>query len=461
MNKKMGILAAVCLTGMGIGLLLLSAQGKMTVIVDGQPQVVEANGWTVGQVLRDAGIEFNNQDRVLPAPGRILLNVGLIRVDHARPVQVRSSRQAESITFVSSTRIAGNLLARAGIRFFPGDRLYWNGRQISSSDMLPPAVTYDLEFKPGTAIILDVDGNRRVIFSAAATLGEALWENGVTLEAADRLTPGMDSPLEPDMTAVVQRARPLTIQVGEQQVNARTAAATVGEALAQVGVALQGSDYSRPAAGEPLPDEGRIEVVRVREDVIISQTSVAFENEYVEDPETELDQRSVIEPGQYGIQAKRQRVVYENGKEVSRTTEAEWTASQPKTQKVGYGTKVVIRTLDTPGGTIEYWRAVDVYATSYSPCRSAADRCYPSTSLGLPVKRGVIGVSKQWYNLLAGQPVYVPGYGQAVIADVGGGLSGKKWIDLGFTDDEFEAWHQNVTLYFLTPVPANVPWILP
>ncbi len=457
----MGILAAICLAGMGIGLLMFSAQGKMTVIVDGQPQVVSANGWTVGQVLRNAGIEFDSQDRVLPAPGRILLNVGVIQVDHSRPVRVRDSRQLENVSFFSSVRIAGNLLARAGIRFFPGDRLYWNGKQISSSDVLPAAAVYDLEFKPGKTVILDVDGNRRVIFSAAATLGEALWENGVILEAADRLTPGMDSPLEAEMLAVVQRARPLTIQVGEQQVNARTAAATVGEALAQVGVALQGSDFSRPAAGEPLPEEGRIEVVRVCEDVVISQTSVAFDYEYVEDPETELDQRSVIEPGQYGIQAKRQRVVYENGKEVSRITEAEWTASEPKTQKVGYGSKVVIRTLETPGGTIEYWRAVDVYATSYSPCRSAADRCYPSTSLGLPVKRGVIGVTKQWYNLLAGQPVYVPGYGQAVIADVGGGISGQKWIDLGFTDEEFEAWHQNVTLYFLTPVPANVPWILP
>jgi len=55
----------------------------------------------------------------------------------------------------------------------------------------------------------------------------------------------------------------------------------------------------------------------------------------------------------------------------------------------------------------------------------------------------------------------VPGYGAGVIADVGGGIPGKYWIDLGFTDEDFEPWHQNTILYFLTPAPAIVPWILP
>lgn len=77
------------------------------------------------------------------------------------------------------------------------------------------------------------------------------------------------------------------------------------------------------------------------------------------------------------------------------------------------------------------------------------------------VQRGVIGVTRQWYNLLAGQRVYIPGYGIAVIADVGGGIPGTKWIDLGFSDSDYESWHQNVTLYFLTPVPSNVQWNLP
>ena len=56
--------------------------------------------------------------------------------------------------------------------------------------------------------------------------------------------------------------------------------------------------------------------------------------------------------------------------------------------------------------------------------------------------------------------VYVPGYGFAIIADVGA-LSSKPWIDLGYSDDDYEPWSQNVTMYFLTPIPESIPWTLP
>ena len=138
-----------------------------------------------------------------------------------------------------------------------------------------------------------------------------------------------------------------------------------------------------------------------------------------------------------------------------------WIAKEARPQIIGRGTKVVVQTMDTPQGPIEYWRSVNVYATSYSPCRSGGDRCYPGTSSGLPVQQGVIGVTSSWYNLMVGQRIYVPGYGIGTIADIGGGIPGTYWIDLGYSDDDYVAWYSNVTIYFLTPVPDNIPWILP
>jgi hypothetical protein len=54
------------------------------------------------------------------------------------------------------------------------------------------------------------------------------------------------------------------------------------------------------------------------------------------------------------------------------------------------------------------------------------------------------------------------GYGPAEAADVGGGVRGR-WIDLGYEDHNFVNWHQYVTVYFLTPVPAasSIVWIFP
>ena len=112
----------------------------------------------------------------------------------------------------------------------------------------------------------------------------------------------------------------------------------------------------------------------MREEVSLVQTAIPYTTTYVADPNTELEQNSVVTAGQYGIQVARVRVRYEDGQQVSQKTDSAWVAKEPVAEELGYGTKVVVRTLDTPNGPIQYWRAITVYATSYSPCRSAASR---------------------------------------------------------------------------------------
>jgi hypothetical protein len=34
------------------------------------------------------------------------------------------------------------------------------------------------------------------------------------------------------------------------------------------------------------------------------------------------------------------------------------------------------------------------------------------------------------------------------------------WIDVAYSNEDYVGWHRYTTLYFLTPVPADVPWIL-
>ena len=188
-----------------------------------------------------------------------------------------------------------------------------------------------------------------------------------------------------------------------------------------------------------------------------------FETLYQPAPDLEIDNIEVVDPGKYGIVASRVRIRLENGEEVNRRVDEAWQAVEPSPRILGYGTKIVVRTLRTSSGSIEYWRAVPVYATSYSPCNLGVDYCGWRTASGKKVKRGVIGVIRSWYNAMKGWPIYVPNYGIGSIEDIGGGIAGRKWIDLGFTDEEYERWHSWTTLYFLTPVPPleYITWILP
>ena len=462
MKKVFGFLISGMLILTGLGLIYIGIKRPITILVDGESRQVWTRALTVAQALHDANISVRQTDRLVPAPGHWLSWSAVIYLATSRQVVLWDGSGQARQEFWSIQRLPGNLLAEAGIRLYPGDHIFWQGLGMLPGQLLPSASGYYLQYQPAFPVNVFIDTSKMTFSSAAASLGEALWDQGYQFFEVDSLSHSLEASLPLAEPVSLHRAVPLTIQVEDKQINVFSAAVTVGQALAQSGIALQGLDYSKPTEDQPLPENGRIKVVRVQEQVILEQKQVPYQTEFQADPETELDQSRVIDSGQVGIEVTRLRLRYEDGKETEKTTEEQWVASQPRDRKVGYGTKVVVRRLDTPDGKIEYWRAITVYATAYSPCGLGnVAKCYYGTSSGLPVKRGVIAVTYNWYLQMGGQPVYVPGYGKAVIADVGGGIPGKNWIDLGFTDAELEEWHQNVTLYFLTPVPANIPWILP
>lgn len=461
MKKYSRWLLVVVLLAAGFLLLWFGLQRPVLLVVDGQPLRIQTSALTVRAALQSAGIVLTPQDQVSPAAGSLLGWRAAVRVQRASPVWLWSDGKLLRPMFRSADHMPGNLLAGIGIRVYPGDRLEWNGAEVNFSKPLPFAKEFNLEFQPAAPLFIQTTQGSRTAFTGQTVLAQALWQLGYHFTQADSISSPLSASLAGAQSVIYRPAQTIHIRVDGSQVQSLSSAATVGQALAQVGVSLQALDYSIPAENQPLPTDGNLRVVRVREEVLLVQKQTPFTTDYVADANTELDQTSIVTPGHYGVEVSRKRVRYEDGKEISRATEGTWVASQAQNAKIGYGTKIVIHTLSTPAGNIEYWRAVAVYATSYSPCRSAADRCYSGTSLGLPVKRGVIGVTTRWYRSFAGLQVYVPGYGPGIIADVGGGIPGTRWIDLGFTDAEFEPWHQNTILYFLTPVPKDVLWILP
>jgi uncharacterized protein YabE (DUF348 family) len=357
----------------------------------------------------------------------------------------------------TTQRTPGEWLMAAGVEIEENDRILINGQTYLPDQTMIYLPEYSIEVRQAVPVTLQAEGAQWQINSAAPTLGEALWEAGFVLTEADQLFPPPETPLSGPVTVQLTSGKMITVQVDGSSFQVYTSAQTVGAALAQTGLSLQGLDYSIPAEGEALPDDGVIRVVRVSEEVVINQETIQFEYQLQPDAELELDQFRVIQAGQVGLRAERVRVRYEDGAEVNRQVEDEWVVRDPVARIQGYGTKIVVRTVETPDGVIEYWRAVEMHATSYSPCRSDGeeDRCYPYTSLGLPVEKGVVAVIYDWFIPMGWHTVYVPGYGHAVIADVGGGIPGEYWIDLGYSDDDYVPWSEWVTVYFTTPIPPE------
>ena len=363
------------------------------------------------------------------------------------------------ITLQTDEHIPSALLNQAGITLNPNDRALLNGLPIALDQRI---TTYPitLEIRHAVTLTLVTPDGEQKLQSSAFTVGETIQEASIWLHAVDQIVPSLDAPVKAGMKIEITPARVLTVGVDGKSVQIQSSARTVGEALAEAGIPLIGLDYSFPAENEHLPSDGQIKVVRVSESVLLAQNSIPFESDFQASADVPLDQTQIVQPGETGLTVQRIRIRYEDAKEISRLTEDETIVRPPKTRLLGYGTKIEVKSATVDGVNIEYWRAVQMYATSYSPCRSGGDKCYPGTSSGKSVQKGMVGLRYDWYLSMQGQRLYVPGYGFGSVEDVCNGCRDKPWIDLGFSDNNFEAWHTWVTVYFLTPVPANVIYVL-
>jgi uncharacterized protein YabE (DUF348 family) len=458
-NKKILFPAAFVAILAGAILIWFGLSRTFTVIAGGETHIVDTPALTVSGVLRAAGVQTGEQDRVQPANGTLIWDQPVITVDSAREVVVRTPEY--ELNFQSAEKIPANILQTAEIPLYPNDQVRVDGAVVEANANTTPGNAFVLQYTPAQPITLSMEGQTQVIYSAEPTLGRALETAGIDLGPQDAVSLDLNTSIAGPMAVTIRRARTVTVRVGEETVSGLTAATTVGGALQDLNIPLQNLDYSIPAEAAALPEDGRVQVVHVREEILVMTDETPYTNDYIEDPNTPLDQSSVVEPGQPGIFATRERVTYADGEEVNRLTEPTWQASEAKNGVLGVGTQVVTLTAEVNGETLEYYRKLSVYTTSYKPC-DAAGNCYYYTSSGLPVDRGVIAVSYDWYSLLAGQRVYVPGYGYAVIADVCGGCVGKPWIDLGYPEDGYDPLPNSwTTMYLLTPAPDYVPLVMP
>jgi uncharacterized protein YabE (DUF348 family) len=420
--------------------------------INGENKTVTTFALTVGGYLRSAQISTSAADQIEPPLGHWLEDGDTITIERAAQIRVQDGER--NFTLLTAERVPANILAAAGIHIYPGDRLIIDGQNLGFNEHLARSQSHSLQIRRAKEILISEAGNTRGILSSAGTLGRALWDAGISLDIKDHLEPGIGTPLTEPLSVSVDQSKELYIHFLDNSLHIRTTADSVGAALSSAGIALQGSDFSLPPENAPLPTGGNIRVVRVRESLTIESEPIPFDTQFQPQADLELDSQKVVQPGTYGIKASRIRMRYEDSEEVSREVEGAYLAQEPISRIIGYGTKIVPHTTNTPGGQIKFWRALRVYAVSYSPTSAGGN----ITASGLPLRKGVAAVDTSFIPF--GTRLYIPGYGEAVAADTGGGVKGRI-IDLGYSDSDYVSWHQWVTAYFLWPPPENVVPVIP
>lgn len=369
-------------------------------------------------------------------------------------VSVWAAGSLNTIRMPADDRFPANWLQRAGIPLFPGDSLLVQGIRVPSDVEVNTSRNLNMVYRPAFPVLLSEDGRQERFYSSANSLGEALYEKGILVLQADDVSLPLDTPLDQPLTVEIARAKSVVIEIGDVEQQSLSAGETVAQALLDAGIILQGGDYAVPSETQPLPNDRRIQVVRVREETILTEDLIPFIEERVPDANLAIGEQKVLQSGQTGIRTEKVRLRFENDLETERNIEAAWVTKQPISQKIAYGSSINVQTYQSPDGSIDYWLAQEVYITSY------LDTGNPTAS-GVWPYYGTIAVPTAWYPILKGTSIFVPGYGVGTVLDVCPGCTGRPWIDVFIPTEDYVPWSRTEVVYFLPPAPDNFPGELP
>ncbi len=459
-----------------------SAQ-SVTILVDGHPFEVQTHRLTVETVLLQSDIHLKPQDNLSLLPDSGISPDVPIEIKLARPVQISLGQADTPVAILTHAQSPAEIFSELNIPISPADDIFVDGVLWSAEKTIPinlldvndrfaPLKTSVEALRPqpvhltlNKAITVQMDdGGTLTSFSTTTqSVGEFLLAQDIPLYQGDAISPPLSAPLTADTVISIERSVPISLQIDGRNIHTRTRGKTIGDVLAQEQIVLVGQDYTRPAENSPITANENIEIVRVTEALEIDKETTDFETIFMPDTNLEIDRQEVQQPGQQGITKTRTRVRYENGEEVFRQEEETWLAQEPADKIIVYGTNIIVRTLETSDGEIEYWRKIRMLATSYSAATSGKSKDHPAygiTRTGLQAGYGIIAVDPGVIPLWS--KVYVPGYGTAVAGDTGGAIIGKH-IDLGFDEDSPPLWYTWVDVYVQTPIPRwdKIRYVLP
>jgi uncharacterized protein YabE (DUF348 family) len=176
-SLQLSLFALVLVGLVGGSVAFYLAQKSLTLTVDGQSRSVSTYAGTVGEVLEDEGLTPAAHDVVLPGEHASVSDGDTVVLNRARhlTLTVDGVQKDVYVTALSVDEALDQLGYRADdlvLSASRSERLPLRGMQLSITT--PKNVT------------LVVDGTERVVTTTAATAGDLLAEQGVTLGQTDR-----------------------------------------------------------------------------------------------------------------------------------------------------------------------------------------------------------------------------------------------------------------------------------
>ncbi len=309
-------------------------------------------------------------------------------------------------------------------------------------------------------LVIQDGGEVTTVRTLGIDVQQALNQLDVNVGAHDYTSMALDRQLSADATNRLQirRAVPLSLTVDGTRKDILSWRETVGEVLQENGVTLGALDRLVGVTTDTRVEAGMaLQAVRVRVENLSEFADIPYDVVEQTDKNLNEGETRVAQAGEDGRTESVYRILYEDGKPVSRTFLTERVVSDPIDRIVMIGT--VKNFLNHRGDVVRYSKALDLKATAYTASfadtgKHPGSPGFGITRTGIRAREGVIAVDPRIIPL--GTKVYVevpgsaPDYGFAIAADIGSAIKGKL-IDLYFdTTLQAKNWgRRNVRVYIL------------
>ena len=275
----------------------------------------------------------------------------------------------------------------------------------------------------GTAILLE---------TTPASVFEIISQQEISLQDLDDIIPSLDTVLEGESTITINRAKKMTVIIGETRFYSYTTCRTVEEALISLQMVPGAKDEVNPSLDTLVTDGMEITFDSYSEQLLETQKSIPYQTKKVNNSDLAQGTTKTITEGENGLKQITTKITFKNGMEIDREVIDETVIKEPMDEVIESGTKApvsVVQNNVSRGENFRYSRMITVKATAYDPSAGAM------TATGRRAQVGVIAVDPRVIPL--GTRLYVEAvdgswtYGYCIAGDTGGAIKGNR-IDLFF-----------------------------
>lgn len=366
-------------------------------------------------------------------------------VMEATKTQVVVMNDGEKETVATHANTVEELLKEVGIVVGQHDAISHTGDTEIKDGM---KITY----KQSTQVLVTIDGQEKAFHTFAATIGEFLNENNLSLSKHDEVSHKADDKIVEGLELKIDKGFQVAVNDGGDEKKFWTTGGTVEQLLKNNNIKLSDSDKLNLDLKAQVTSDEQINIVRVEKDEVKVEEALAFKTEEKEDGSLAKGEKRVVSEGKKGTVVKTYEVIKENGKEVSRKLINEEVKEESESRVVAIGTKVEQTDLVTlastekkeaapapapapepkpkpkkekRSGNVLYMHA-SAYTASCSGCSG-----YTATGINLNANPNAKVIAVDPSVIPLGTRVYIEGYGEYVAADTGGSIHGNR-IDIHF-----------------------------